>query len=709
MSARGGVGNLDRVRPAKLTALAAAVALALAIPATGHAALATIESRDVPLGARSLATTHAPERFNLVGIHWQGSGRVAFRTRSLAGRWSGWRDAAPEEEDGPDPASRERSVRGWRLGNPYWTGASNAIAYRVRGSVRKLRAWFVWSPVGAPPTRTLAMPAAPAVIPRLSWGANELIKRAPPSYADTVRFAVVHHTAGSNTYTRAQSAAIVRAIQLYHVRGNGWDDIGYNLLVDKYGQVFEGRFGGVDRNVIGAHAGGFNVGSVGVAVLGNYDGVGISAAARAALVKTLAWRLDVAHVDPLSMLTAVSGGNARFPSGIPVFLRAVSGHRETGFTDCPGDRLYAAIDTLARAVAATGLPKLYAPSARGSVGGPIRITARLSAALPWTVTITDAERRAVAAGAGTGTVVDWTWDSRGAPQGSYAYTIAAGANVRPATGPLGPRATALTLTARVAPTTVTPNGDGRNDAAVISYRLGAPATVTATLTSAGGAQLATLFVEPKTAGNHRFVFTAEGVADGTYRIVLSAADATGRRVAASVSVTVSRNVSSFAAVPTSFSPNGDGRRDTIAFGFRLDAAAQVRLRIVRGAAPVATPFAGRLGPGPHSVTWDGTTAGARAADGRYVAELAVTDLTPPPVHRVPIVVDTASPRIRIIRLRPLLVRVTEPGTLVIVADGRRRTQRVAKAGSARVAMSPRRISAYLEDAAGNRSRVVRPP
>ena len=71
-------------------------------------------------------------------------------------------------------------------------------------------------------------------------------------------FAVVHHTAGSNSYTAAQSAAIVRAIELYHVKGNGWNDIGYNFLVDKYGQVFEGRIGGIERNVVGAHAEGFN-------------------------------------------------------------------------------------------------------------------------------------------------------------------------------------------------------------------------------------------------------------------------------------------------------------------------------------------------------------------------------------------------------------------------------------------------------------------
>ena len=94
-----------------------------------------------------------------------------------------------------------------------------------------------------------------------------------PAYADNVHVAIVHHTAGSNSYTAGQSAAIVRAIEIYHVKGNGWNDIGYNFLVDKYGQIFEGRYGGMTRAVIGAHAMGFNAGSTGVALIGNYSSV----------------------------------------------------------------------------------------------------------------------------------------------------------------------------------------------------------------------------------------------------------------------------------------------------------------------------------------------------------------------------------------------------------------------------------------------------
>src|SRR5207237_10263807 len=131
-------------------------------------------------------------------------------------------------------------------------------------------------------------------------GAREAIRRAPPQYADGVHLSIVNHTAGTNSYTETQSAAIVRGIELYHVKANGWNDIGYNFLVDKYGQVFEGRYGGMTRPVIGAHSMGFHAGSVGVALIGNYSSAPVSAAAKAALVSVIPWRLDVAHVDPLS-------------------------------------------------------------------------------------------------------------------------------------------------------------------------------------------------------------------------------------------------------------------------------------------------------------------------------------------------------------------------------------------------------------------------
>ncbi|MCI0635496.1 MAG: peptidoglycan recognition protein, partial [Actinobacteria bacterium] len=338
-----------------LVLLGALLAAAILAPeAVGS--VRTIELR----AGRDHASHTVDQPFTLAGVHWRGPGRVLFRTRSLEGRWSGWRQAAPEDEDRPDVGSRELRLRqGWRIGNPWWAGPSDRIETRTVGKVTRVRAHLVWSPELRIPHRVPASTVAPPIVPRLSWGADESIRRNQPSYADAVRFAVVHHTAGRNGYSRGEAAAIVKGIQLYHVQGNGWNDIGYNYLVDRFGTVYEGRFGGSERNVVGAHAQGFNTGSVGIAVLGTYGGATPSQAAQKAVADLIAWRLDLAHVDPTALVNFVSGGSNRFPSGVPVLLRAVSGHRDTGFTSCPGDAFYARLDALAAQAARTGLPKIY--------------------------------------------------------------------------------------------------------------------------------------------------------------------------------------------------------------------------------------------------------------------------------------------------------------------------------------------------------------
>ncbi len=229
----------------------------------------------------------------------------------------------------------------------------------------------------------------------------------------------------------------MRGIQLYHVKGNGWNDIGYNFLVDRFGKVFEGRYGGIERNVVGAHAEGFNTGSVGVAVLGEYSSLAVAAKAREALARVLAWRLDLAHVDPASTLSFVSGGNARFAPGLPVFLRAVSGHRDTGFTDCPGTALYGLLTGIAGDVAqdrpAEALrarrdrrrPRERCASARGCRRRCLDGRRRRRGG-------TRSPRRA-----GIGTKVDWTWDATRLPPGRYSYAIRSDASVTPAVGQIG--------------------------------------------------------------------------------------------------------------------------------------------------------------------------------------------------------------------------------------------------------------------------------
>jgi hypothetical protein len=662
--------------------------------------------RDVPLHGQRVLAASTPREFDLVGLHWRGPGSVEFRTRSTEGRWSGWRTAAPEAEDLPDSRTFEaRAARGWRLGNPYWTGPSDRISYRLRGRVDRLRAYFVRSPEERVPLRRLSIAASPPLFTRLAWGADEKIRRAAPRYAPTVQFAVVHHTAGSNSYTASQSAAIVRGIEVYHVKGNGWDDIGYNFLVDRYGQVFEGRYGGIDRNVIGAHAEGFNTGSVGVAVLGTYGSAAPPAAARAALENLLAWRLDVAHVDPLSTLTWTSGGNARFPEGVPVVLRAVSGHRDTGFTTCPGAALYAQLGAIARDTAALGLPKLYTPSVRGAIGGQVRFRGRLSEVLPWTVSVIDAAGILVAAGSGTSQEIDWTWDAATAARGLYSWTITAGDGVRPATGTVGAKPVALAIRfPSASPRTITPNGDGQTDVSTISYTLSVPATVTATLRAPDGRDLAVLFSGQRRPGKQTFRFTAAGIPDGRYQIVLSATD--GRTtVSALVPVLVDRTVRGFLATPPAVSPNGDGMLDDVTFAFELTRAAAVRLDVVRGRKAAAFVYSAQLQPGGQTVTWSAIDL----RDGRYSAVLKATNEVGTVIHTRAVAVDTTAPKLRALSFRRLRFTVSEPTTVRLTLNGKRITKSVRAGLFAFGATRVRSVRIVARDAAGNVSRTLRYP
>ena len=410
-------------------AVTLAALAALAVPSLARAGDVAMRVQEVPLGPRALAAVPAPMHFNMLALHWLGSGRVGYRVHRLHGSWTAWvtadADVAPDGGTGP-----------WHDGNLDWSGAADQVQFRPQGQVLRLRAYELWSRVTNKPARRLTAAGAPAIVSRSGWGADEEIVRAVPRFAPADRLAIVHHTAGTNSYTPTQAAAIVRGIEVYHVKGNGWNDIGYNFLVDRFGTVYEGRGGGIDRNVIGAHSEGFNAGTIGVALIGNFAHATPPKAQQDALVALLAWRLDIAHVDPLSTVLYTSGGNFKFKSGTNVTLRAISGHRDTGPSECPGTVAYSLLPGIAKRVSLTGLPKLYTPTVTGTLGGPIRIQARLSSSLPWTVKFVDQLGRPVASGTGKGTAVDWTWSSLVAGKGRFTWTIQA-PGTRPATGTIG--------------------------------------------------------------------------------------------------------------------------------------------------------------------------------------------------------------------------------------------------------------------------------
>jgi flagellar hook assembly protein FlgD len=671
--------------------LLVAAVLALAFPGSSLAS-GLVQQRDLQpqAGQRVLS----PGRFHLVGIHWRGPGSVEFRTRDLAGRWSPWRESS-DEDTPPD--------HGWRIGEPVWVGASTAFRYRVAGRVTRVRAYFIRSPQFASPLKHAQIAGAPPIITRAGWHADESIRRGAPFYADGVHLAFVHHTVSSNSYTKAQSASIVRGIELYHVKSNGWNDIGYNFLVDKYGQVFEGRYGGATKPVVGAHSLGFNTGSVGIAVIGDYGSTSITPAARAALISLLAWRLDLAHVDPLSKVVRVSAGNPKYPAGRAVTLNAISGHRDVYPTSCPGARLYALLPSIRAAVAKTGLPKLYSPVVTGALGGPIRFTARLSASATWTVTVRDAAGATVASGTGTGTRVDWTWDASTAPTARYTWAIAA-PQTRPATGAIGNAPGPLSLQKlRMVPSVVTPNGDGRGDQAKIEYRLSAAARVTATVQDVLGNTVATVSNGARKAGTQKLTWDPAAVKDGWYRLLV-VATAGSKQVQTSTRFWVDRTLAATAASAPAFSPNGDGRQDDTTIGFQLQGPAHVEVRLLRRSTIVATLLEQDLQAGPQRLKWDG----GGLPDGKYVVSVTAADALLEVTQRVLVQIDRAAPTLRLLSLAPITLRVSEPGTLVIAVNGRWRKLAVKRAGRLKIGHrgTVRGVTAYLIDRAGNRSKAV---
>ncbi len=331
----------------KLLASAAALVCVLA-PAPAFAAGAADFERTAPDRAR--ATVSAPRPFNLVGLNWRGRATpdVELRVRRSRG-WSRWQHVGVHGRGGSDPL---------------WVGRARTVQYRLDRRVPGLRLHFV--AVGKRSARARVAQTSSTPFPYVSredWGASSCVPRGAPSYG-SVKAVQVHHTVSLNDYTPEEAPQIVLAICRYHRNSNGWNDIGYNALVDRYGTIYEGRAGGLDQAVIGAHAQGFNSQTAGIANIGDYSSVGASQEALAATATYIRWKLSV-HGEPLSgpvTLTSAGGSASRYPAGSQATLERVSGHRDTGKTSCPGDALYDQLDEI-RAMVGSGGP-LTTASAR---------------------------------------------------------------------------------------------------------------------------------------------------------------------------------------------------------------------------------------------------------------------------------------------------------------------------------------------------------
>ncbi|MFE6285998.1 peptidoglycan recognition protein [Streptomyces sp. NPDC057877] len=180
----------------------------------------------------------------------------------------------------------------------------------------------------------------PRIVTRRGWGADESLREKNFLYTKYVKAAFVHHTATGNNYTCAQVPSLIRGIYRYHVTSMGWRDVGYNFLVDKCGNIYEGRAGGVARPVMGAHTLGFNHDSTGIAVVGSYDSKKPSESAVRAVAQLTAWKLGLFGGNPNGKTYLRSGGGNLYGKGKNVRLNVISGHRDGFATECPGGKLY---------------------------------------------------------------------------------------------------------------------------------------------------------------------------------------------------------------------------------------------------------------------------------------------------------------------------------------------------------------------------------
>ncbi|GAA1131906.1 FG-GAP-like repeat-containing protein [Nocardioides aquiterrae] len=345
------------------------------------------------LPATSVTSLPAPVvGYGAVGVTWAHGTRVpegdiALQVRTRTGdTWSDWMDLAYDAEHGPDPGTEE--ARHARPGtDALLVGDVDQVQVQVQTSEKALPAdlrlavvdpgtaahsamekpaldttSMDGTPGDAVPNATTSLDTDPGegtggsdridlsaavftpkpqIFSRAQWGADESMRDKSSLHYFEVHAGFVHHTVNANDYTRAEVPAILRSIYAYHTQSRGWSDIGYNFLVDRFGRIWEGRYGGIDRPVVGAHTLNYNDYSFAMSAIGNYDIKQPSQAMVEAYGALFAWKLSLHGVDASSTKQWVGSR----------YFEAINGHRDAASTACPGRYLYAKIPKIRKLAA----------------------------------------------------------------------------------------------------------------------------------------------------------------------------------------------------------------------------------------------------------------------------------------------------------------------------------------------------------------------
>jgi hypothetical protein len=360
-----------------------------AAPASGAAALSIGSTGGATPVEYLSSVVAAGQLFDRLGVHWTETPGVAdpitfdVRTSSDGSVWSDW-TAITDDDDMFDADRNEH------YGAPIpVSGDARFAQYRASGNGDALLhvhlTFMDVTDLNAGPLARLANDlqnaiamaglsyASAAVGPskiltRQDWAADESLMKWTPEYK-RVQKAIVHHTAGDDGGTNV--AATIRAIYYFHAITRGWGDIGYNYLVDKYGNIWTGRAGG--DHVIGGHAYGWNNGSFGVAAIGTYSSTTPTPAMVGAIANIIAMKFAQFGIAPYGADTYTHQEQRSDGTWIPVTSNPpnIQGHRDSNYivgqnggqTECPGQALWnllPKIRSLAQAAVQNGYTNLVA-------------------------------------------------------------------------------------------------------------------------------------------------------------------------------------------------------------------------------------------------------------------------------------------------------------------------------------------------------------
>lgn len=437
------------------------------VPVAGeeHAHAAPSGLRLKPAAAMPATAT---EEFGLVGITaaepFEPGTKIVMRVRQ-GGAWLPWMEVPVSADHLPDPETDE-GQRARFSTEPVVASAADGVQVRVDTPTGQMpqdaQLKLIDSPErpedGALGSAGVAAPSArsgvgkPTIITRAQWGADESLRRGSTQYSDTIKVAFVHHVVSTNDYTPAQAAQQMRNIYSWFTEGIQVNDFGYNFMVDRFGRLYEGRAGGVDKAVIGAHTSGFNSETFAVSFLGNADTLNPAQKAKEkildAISDLIAWKFDLFNVNPLGKSTLTSAGpgpgqgtTSMYWPGERVTIETLTGHGNIGSTSCPGEFLRPTLPHLRLAVSARQGRNFYPPTISGDKtpwgsGKSMTLTPKSNGPMDAVLTVSNAcgdVVRTMRASTDVAANVPFSWDLRDdkgkqLPPGVYTFDVTASSN-----------------------------------------------------------------------------------------------------------------------------------------------------------------------------------------------------------------------------------------------------------------------------------------